>query len=58
MRLNKINELIEKKEQLTEKEKEELKQGILTNKKARETAINGAIFMGNLNLAVHLLTIK
>jgi len=40
------------------KTKKELVKYILSNKKAREYAINGAISIGNYSLAVYLLTLK
>lgn len=51
MTLKKINELVEKRDQLTSKEKEKLVDAILQNKKAKIIAMRGAIVLGKFSLA-------
>jgi|WetSurMetagenome_2_1015567.scaffolds.fasta_scaffold722667_2 hypothetical protein len=55
MTLKQINTLVKKHDKLSQKQKEELAQGILDNKKARNIAINGAISENNWTLAARLI---
>ena len=52
MKLKTINELIERRDELTSKEKTMLINGILSNKKAKTFAINGAILQDIIDLAL------
>lgn len=52
--VNQINKLLEKKDSLTEKQKDRIVDSIYRNKKANEIAMNGALYLGHDDLAIHL----
>jgi hypothetical protein len=54
MSLKEINKMVKRKDLLSEEEKKDLRYAILTNEKARQTAIRGAIRMNNFSLAMQL----
>jgi len=58
MRTRQIEKMVANKDRLSYSQKRELAEGILNNKKARETAIIGALFQDNLALAIELMIYK
>lgn len=54
MNIKQINKLVARRNELTDEEKEALKEAIISNPVARGKAFRGAIKQGNMSLAMML----